>query len=253
MIDLHCHILPALDDGPSTMAESREIARRALEDGVTAIAATPHVREDYPTSAEAMEAGLAEVRADFAAGGIALDLLPGGEVALDQLPRLAPETLERFSLAQGGRYLLVEFPYLAWPLGLESAVSKLRRLGLRPVLAHPERNEEVGWDPGRLEPAVRAGALVQLTAGSLEGRFGRATRETAERLLERRLAHVLASDAHAPSLREGRLAAAADALGDERLALYLTEEAPAAIVAGEAVPRPPARERPARRRRFPIF
>jgi len=253
VIDLHCHIVPGLDDGPTTIDESREIARRSLVDGVTAIAATPHVREDYPTSADAMEAGVAALRKDFAAAGIGLDVLHGGEVALDELPRLAPEALVRFSLAQTGRYLLVEFPYFTWPLGLENAVSHLRRSGLTPVLAHPERNDEVKWDPGRLEPAVQAGALVQVTAASVEGRFGRATRDTAERLLELRLVHVLASDAHAPSLRVGRLAAAAARLGDERLAAYLTEEAPAAIVAGDRVPRPPVRERPRARRRFFIF
>ena len=253
MIDLHCHVLPGLDDGPATLAESREIGSRAAADGVTALAATPHVREDYPTRASAMEAGVEAVRADFAAHGIPVEVLHGGEIALDVVPRLPRDELVRFSLGQTGRYLLVEFPYLAWPLGLEHAVAELRRSGLTPVLAHPERNGEVMREPARLEPAVRAGALVQLTAGSLEGRFGGAARSAAELLLELRLAHLLASDAHAPSLRDGRLAAAAEGLADDRLATYLTEEAPAAVVAGEPVPDPPAAARTPKRRRFGGF
>ena len=252
MIDLHCHLLPGLDDGPATIAESREIARRAVAEGVTAIAATPHVREDYPTGVDAMESAVSAVRDDFAASAINVEVLHGAEVALELVAHLSQEELTRFTLAQTGRYLLVEFPYRGWPLGLEQALFRLRLSGLTPVLAHPERNDEVEREPTRLEPAVRAGALVQLTAASLDGRFGRAAQATAERLLELRLAHVLASDAHAPSLRGGGVSAAVDAIGDGDLARYLTEEAPAAIVAGERVREPPPRQASARRR-FRIF
>jgi protein-tyrosine phosphatase len=250
MIDLHSHILPGLDDGAQTIEDSRELGRRAARDGVTAIAATPHVRADYPTTAEQMEQGVEAVREDFKSNGISVDVLHGGEIALDELLRLDAGELARFSLARSGRYLLVEFPYSGWPAGLERALFAVNRAGLAPILAHPERNRDVQSNPARLGPAVEAGALVQVTAASLDGRLGRSSKTAAERLLELRLAHLLASDAHTPDIREGGLAAAAAAVGDDGLARYLTEDAPAAVVAGEPLPERPSTR--TRRRLLPF-
>lgn len=249
MIDLHSHILPGLDDGSRTVEDARELARRAAEDGVTAIAATPHVRSDYPTRPEEMERGVSGLREDFLCEGIDVEVLPGGEVDLGMLATLDDDALRRFTLAQSGRYLLVEFPYRGWPAGLEEMVYGLGLRGVLPVLAHPERNREVQSDPARLSEAVRLGALVQLTAASVDGRIGRSSQAAASKLLELGLAHVLASDAHTPDIREAGLAAAADELGDD-LAGFLTVEAPSAIVAGQPVPEPP---RKARRRRWRLL
>ena len=250
VIDLHSHILPGLDDGSRTVEDARELARRAAEDGVTAIAATPHVREDYPTRPQEMERGVLALREDFVEQGIPVDVLHGGELDLDRLASLDDDALRRFSLARSERYLLLEFPYSGWPSSLEETVNGLGLRGFTPVLAHPERNREVQRDPGRLAEPVRLGALVQLTAASVDGRIGRSSQRGARQLLAGGLAHVLASDAHTPEIREAGLAAAAEAVGDDRLAAYLTAEAPAAIVAGEAVPPPPSA---ARRRRFLLF
>jgi protein-tyrosine phosphatase len=249
VIDIHAHILPGLDDGARNLEESRELARREAAEGVTAIAATPHVRSDYPTRPQAMEAAVAALREDFARTGIPVEVLHGGELALDMLSTLGPEELSRFTLAQTGRYLLVEFPYVGWPLGLERRVFDLEVTGLRPVLAHPERNRDVQASPARLEEAVRVGALVQITAASLDGRIGPSSQRAAAYLLERDLAHVIASDAHSPEIREAGLAAATRALKDGGLARYLTEDAPGAIVAGADLPeRPAPRRRPSIRR-----
>ena len=252
MIDLHSHILPGLDDGARKLEESRELARLAASEGIVAIAATPHVRTDYPTRAEQMELRVAELRRDFAEQGIAVEVLHGGEIAFDMLPRLDEDELRRFTLAQGGAYVLLEFPYGGWPLGLERTVRELTASGTRAILAHPERNHEVRADPAQLAEAVQAGALVQITAASLDGRLSRSSREAAHRLLELGLAHVLASDAHTPDVREAGLAAAVEAVDDERLARYLTVEAPGAIVAGEPVPDPPPAVK-RRRKRFIFF
>lgn len=249
MIDLHSHILPGLDDGSRTVEDARELARRAAADGVTAIAATPHVRADYPTRPEEMERGVLALRQDFVEQRIPVEVLHGGELDLVMLGSLDDDALRRFSLARSERYLLLEFPYSGWPSGLEETVAGLGRRGFVSILAHPERNREAQADPGRLAEAVRVGALVQLTAASVEGRIGRSSQRAAERLLDAGLAHVLASDAHTPEIREAGLAAAAEAVGDERLAAYLTVEVPGAIVAGEALPGPPP-PRPRRRRRF---
>jgi protein-tyrosine phosphatase len=243
VIDLHAHILPGLDDGARSIEESRELARRAVRDGIDAIAATPHVRADYPTSAERMERGVAELRRDFAEQGIPLSVLHGGEIDLEQLEGLPDEELVRFTLAQTGRYLLIEFPYRGWPLALEQTVFRLRLRGFQVLLAHPERNAEVQERPDRLQAAVDAGALVQITAASIDGRLGRSPRAAAKRLLELRLAHVLASDAHTLEIREAGLAGAAQELPDEAIVRYLTEEVPTAIVAGLDAPPPPAFKR----------
>ena len=148
------------------------------------IAATPHVRADYPTSVEAMEAGVASVRRDFDEHGIEIEVLHGGEIAVDRLGGLSREELERFTLGQSGRYLLVEFPYSGWPLDLEQRLFELRVAGLESLLAHPERNREVQANPARIEPLVAAGTLVQLT-GSLARRPHRALLAGGSRKLAR--------------------------------------------------------------------
>ncbi|MGH3062121.1 MAG: tyrosine-protein phosphatase, partial [Gaiellaceae bacterium] len=243
LIDLHSHILPGLDDGSRTVEDARALARRAAAEGVTAIAATPHVRVDYPTRPEEMERGVMRLREDFVAQGIDVDVLHGGEIDLGMLATLDDDELRRFSLAQSGRYLLLEFPYSGWPASLEETVYGLGLRGFVAVVAHPERNRALQSDPRRLAEAVRIGALVQVTAASLDGRIGRSSQKAAVRLLELDLAHVLASDAHTPEIREAGLAGAAESVGDEALAHFLTVDAPTAIVAGEALPERPPRTR----------
>jgi protein-tyrosine phosphatase len=204
------------------------------------IAATPHVRDDYPTSADAMERGVEQLREELANAAIPLELRSGGELALDRLDLPADE-LRRFALGGNSRYLLVETPYTGWPLDFAERLFRLQVVGLTPVLAHPERNGEVQADAEkRLRPLVEGGALVQLTAASVDGRLGRRARAASTRLLDLGLAHLLASDAHAPSIRAVGMTDAVDAVADANLARWLTDEVPRAILAGEAVPeRPP--------------
>jgi protein-tyrosine phosphatase len=199
---------------------------------VTAIAATPHVRDDYPTTVEAMLEGVALLRDDFAREQIPVEVLTGGELDLERIWELDPDDLPRFTLAGSGRWLLVEMPYTGWPLLFEQKLDALRRLGLEALLAHPERNPEVQANPGLLAPLVESGLRVQLTAASVDGRLGQAPLECAQQLIERGLAHVLASDAHAPAIRETGMSAAVDAIGDARVSRLLTVENPQAIVDG---------------------
>ena len=236
MIDLHSHILPGIDDGVRTLDEACDLAYTAAVDGVKVIAATPHVRADHPTTVEMMEAGVAALRAELLAEEIDLQIVHGGEIDLGLLWAVPRDELRRFTLAQTGRYLLLEFPYRGWPLALNSSVSALVEQGITPLLAHPERNPEVQDRPTRLGELIAAGALAQVTAASLDGRLDRAAESTAKRLLELGLVHVLASDAHGPHIREVGLTAAVHRIGDDGLARYLTVEAPGAIVAGEPVP-----------------
>ena len=241
MIDLHTHILANVDDGVRTMEESKALAQAAVADGVELIAATPHVRDDYPTGVETMERLVRELRAVLASERVPLELVGGGEIAINRLELLSEEELRRFGLGGNPNYLLLEFPSYGWPLDLPTRIFALRVLGITPVLAHPERNGEVQAVPERLSPLVEQGALVQLTAASLDGRLGSRPRRTAFRLLELGLAHLLASDAHAPETRTAGMSAAAAAVADDRLADWLTRDVPAAIVAGDRLPDRPNR------------
>jgi protein-tyrosine phosphatase len=238
VIDLHSHILHGLDDGARNLEQSLEIARAAFADGIVSMAATPHVRDDYPTTPAAMGAAVAELREALVAASIPLELHTGGEIALNRLKLLPPEALRELALA-GSRYLLLEFPYSGWPLDLPTRIFELQAAGFVPVLAHPERSPEVIAAPERVAPLVAAGALVQVTAASLDGRLGRRAQRSGLALVRLGLAHLVASDAHAPSLRGVGMSAAAEAIGDPAVARRLTVEVPAAIVADEAVPQAP--------------
>jgi protein-tyrosine phosphatase len=246
VIDLHSHVLAGVDDGAATIEESVAIARASADEGVRVLAATPHVRDDYPTGAATMERLVDELRAIVAE----VEIVRGGELALDFLPRLPDGELARFGLG-GSRALLLETPYYGWPLDIDDALFGFAVQGFTLVLAHPERNADVRAQPERLRPLVESGTLVQLTAASVDGRIGRSSRATAFRLLELGLAHLVASDAHAPSIRQIGMSAAAEAIGDDALARWLTVEVPAALLEDERVPRRPNARR--RRRRLPFL
>jgi len=246
VIDLHSHILPSLDDGARNLEESVAMARAMAADGVSIVASTPHVREDYPTTPEAMETAVDAVRVAISEAGIDLDVRGGGEIALDRLRELDTDARARFGLGGNPALLLLEYPYYGLPLGLAHDCALLRLDGIVPVVAHPERNPSVQERPEALEPVVSAGAVIQLTAASVNGGLGRAAAVCARRLVELELAHLIASDAHAAWNRQSGLSAAAAAAGKE-LGRWLTSLVPAALLTGDELPPRPAR---ARRRRL---
>jgi protein-tyrosine phosphatase len=247
VIDLHSHVLPGIDDGVRSLPAALDLLRAASEDGIERIAATPHVRDDWPTAPNDMERLVAEVNGAAREAAIPVEVLTGGELDLHWAADLEDDVLRRFGLGGNRSLLLLEFPYLGFPLQLAALVFDLQLRGFRIVLAHPERNADVQSDPERLRPLVDSGVVVQLTAASLDGRLGGAPRNTAKRLLDARLAHLVASDAHAPDVRSVGLTGAAAAAGDESLARWLTVDVPEALLAGRELPERP--EAP-RRRRF---
>jgi protein-tyrosine phosphatase len=245
MIDLHSHILRGIDDGARSLEDSLEIARAAVADGITLIAGTPHVRDDWPTDAGVMEYRVAELNAELAQARIPLEVRSGGELAVEWLSRLSVDELRRFGLGGNPRYLLVETPYYGWPLALPDTLFSLRAQGITPVLAHPERNAEVQAHPGRLAQLAEGGVLVQVTAASLDGRIGKRPQACARRLIEDGMVHMLASDAHHASVREVGLSSAAKAVGG-RLAEWMTYDLPAAIVNDAPLPPRPESGRSSR-------
>ena len=244
MIDLHSHVSSGIDDGA---ADARGLAGdlpAAAADGITVLAATPHVRDDYPTTPDMMEARLAEVQA---AVGDRIRVVPGGEFDIAELARPGEE-LARFGLGGNPGYLLVETPYFGWPLDFPDRALPARFRGHPGGLAHPERNPDVQERPELLEPPRRGWC-----ARPVDGRIGRRTARSAgakdlAALLERGLAHLVASDAHEASVREIGLSSAAAAVGDEALARYLTIDVPRAIVEGGPLP-----ERPEPQKRRALF
>lgn len=236
MIDLHCHLLPAVDDGPPDLGVALELARLQLAAGVRTVAATPHVSPEIPTAAETIERGVAELRHALRAAGLALEVTTGAEVDLRCTLEYEDDDLRRLTLG-GGSWLLVEAPLGQAPLPLGPAVERLLRRGHKVLLAHPERSPVVHRSPDVLSRLAAMGVLTQVTATSLTGRFGSTVQRFSERLLDDGLVHSVASDAHDPRRRPpGMRQELLDAgLGEEAVEL-LTNTVPAAVLAGSAVP-----------------
>lgn len=242
MIDLHAHILPAVDDGPESMDAAVAMARVAVAAGTHAIAATSHVNRSLRLGPDDLDPARAELAARLAREGIELELLAGGEVAPDRLPLLDDDALRRLALG-GGPSVLLECPFAPVGATMEPMVADLRRRGFEVLLAHPERSPTFQRDLRRLAALLERGALAQVTTGSLAGDFGEMPRRAAVAMLEQGLVHVLASDAHGPTHRTPDLRIAG--LDEDQLQ-WMASAAPAAVVAGRPLPeRPPL---PTRRR-----
>ncbi len=234
VIDLHCHLLPGIDDGPRDLATTLTMAQLQVEAGVTTVATTPHVSWDLPNDAATIARRLGDVRAALSAAKIPLELVGGAEIDVHQASELPDDELHRLALG-GGRWLLVEAP-LQRALPLEPVVYNLLDRGHLVLIAHPERSPAVQRDPASLARLAAAGVLTQITASSLVGRFGRSVQRFAERLLDEGLAHTLASDAHDPKRRPPGMREPAIAAGIGDLLPLLSAEIPSAILSGDRIP-----------------
>jgi protein-tyrosine phosphatase len=236
MIDTHCHLLPALDDGPRRLDESVMLARQLRSAGVSRVVCTPHFSRRFPTDHRLATARLNELRLKLASAGIALELQLAAEIAPSAALESERQQLERRHL--GSRHLLVEVDRDT-PAGfLELLLSRLRKFGRVPVLAHPERCPALHSQPHLLDAARAQGALVQVVAPSLTGRSGETAERAAWRLLESDRVDLLASDAHRPG-RQGlsltrALPLLVRRLGRERVRA-LTEDAPAMVLGHLAI------------------
>jgi protein-tyrosine phosphatase len=257
VLDLHCHILPGIDDGPSTVEESLALARQMEDEDVRAVAATPHLRDDHPGVVPAELASRCKrLQERLDAEGLRLRIVPAGEADLVWALEASDEDLRLVSYLQRGHDLLVETPYSALPSTFEEMLFKLNLKGYRLTLAHPERNPTFQRDPGRLTELVNRGTLIQVTASSL----ARPPRQSKSAALAHKLvldgtAHVLASDVHGaaapgrPSLRKGS-EVALGLVGPARTR-WLVWEAPAAVLKGEQLPPQPAAVPAPKRGRLP--
>ena len=209
MIDLHMHIVPGLDDGPSAIADAVAMGRIAAEDGTTVIIATPHMLDgSYNAQRGQILDGVCALQEAFDNENLALRLLPGADVhATVDLPERVRSD-EVLTMADRGKYLMVELSCDVMPQGIEKMFFSLQLTGITPIISHPERNTEVQARSSALFPFVHAGNLIQVTAASLTGHFGRAAERCARELLARDMVHLVASDAHDAEQRPPGLARA---------------------------------------------
>lgn len=199
-VDVHCHLLPGVDDGAADWAESSAMLTQAREEKVSALCVTPHMWPDrYPNRPGDLREAFRAWSEKASGRGIELHL--GGEV------HFRPDLAEAWSagdllpLGERAAYVLVELPLLLCPPGVEEVLYRLRLAGAEPVLAHPERYPYAQRDPGRLSGIAEAGIPFQLTCASVAGHFGSAVQKASFAFLERGWVHVMASDAHSPTGR----------------------------------------------------
>lgn len=241
VIDLHCHVIPGVDDGPATIEDSLALCRAALAAGTTQIIATPHLNWTYPDiDVAVVHEGVASVNAALEEAGIDIEIQTGAEIALSRLPDLSAEEIALLRLGDGP-YSLIECPHQGGaPTAISEMLHRFAGSGNAILLAHPERCP-VFQSNRRLLPALtQIGMLSCITARSLTGEFGSTAREYAWELIASGQVHAIASDAHDAVGRPPDLGSTLDRAGlSEAQIEYFAISAPEAIVTGEPVPNPP--------------
>jgi protein-tyrosine phosphatase len=242
MIDLHCHILPGIDDGAPDLKTALAMARLAVADQITTLACTPHIYPGlYDNTVSGIQTAIEKLRQDLAAAAIELELVMGADI------QITPDLRHRLQTGavptlHGSRYFLFEPPHHVCPPRFSELAFGVCAAGYVPILTHPERLSWIGSHYALFVDLARKGVWMQVTAGSLTGRFGRDACYWAERMLDEGLVHLLATDAHgvgrrSPLLGEG--AAAAEKWVGAEEARYLVEERPRAVLMNQAPNRVP--------------
>lgn len=237
MIDLHCHILPGVDDGPPTMEDSVALAHAHVAAGTRTVVATSHVSWDHPGNGPGnLLPAVDAVNARLEAEGIPLQVLTGAEIAMTRLEALGDDDLRALTIG-GGPWLLIECPFAPSAAAFAPVLDMLQAKGHRIVLAHPERCPAFHREPDRLAGYVQQGMLTSLTAGAFTGRFGREVQKVARGFLARGLVHSVASDAHDLDRRPPGIAPVLQEAGLEpALITWLGEDVPRAILDGDRIP-----------------
>ena len=259
MVDIHCHLLPGLDDGPNSLGEALEMAEMAIADGITHVVATPHANDKYRFTPDLVRQYRNEIQACL---GDRLTVATGCDFHLSfenlQDVRKNPG---QYTINQKN-YLLVEFADFAIPPNMDETLHLLQLAQISPIITHPERNGLIRAQPERLHRWIHQGCYVQVTAQSLLGRFGSSTQRAVEKWLEEGRIHFFGSDAHDLTSRPPRLRQAFDVVAKrhgEDVARALFRDNPLAAVEGRAlpyVPEPPEADRVSnfrRRKRFFFF
>ncbi|GAA0469258.1 tyrosine-protein phosphatase [Alkalibacillus silvisoli] len=215
MIDIHSHILPNVDDGASTLDDSIQMAKAAQSEGITTIYATPHhLNGRYETSPSLIKDKVSELNRELENRQINLKVKEGQEIRVNgEIPELL-EDGEAIPLGNDSKYVLIEFPSSQVPRYAKQTSYDMQRMGYQPIIVHPERNSAISKYPNILYEQVKRGALTQLTASSVAGKFGKKIQALCFDLIEANLVHFIASDAHNTSSRGFHMKEAFDILED---------------------------------------
>ena len=237
-IDIHCHILPNIDDGASSLTESLNMARTAFKDGTKSLIATPHqLGSNAQLTAEEIKRSLIELEEVIQNEGLELLIRSGADVRIDpELPKLLKEG-KVLTLADRGKHVLLELPHDSY-FPLDRLLTALRKQGIVGILSHPERNRGIIKDPDVMWDVIEAGGLLQITAASLTGAFGSSCQEIAELVVDEGLIHFIASDAHDTTHRPFGMRDAYDTICDmagEKLADLVCCENPSRVFDGDDV------------------
>ena len=241
MVDIHCHILPATDDGALSLEESVAMCLAAADDGIEVIVATPHMFDGVHTTPEA---GFIRERIDevMAACSGKIKIMPGGEVRYShEIFKEAKDPATRIKL-NGTSYMLLEFAFQMVPANIEMTIFQMLNAGVTPVIAHPERNKRIQQHPEILAGLIERGAFSQIDAGSLTKSFGAEPYESAKKIIEAGMAHFIATDAHHLERRRPILTdavAVAAAIGGAEYARAMVEENPRALINDRVIPYQP--------------
>ncbi len=238
MIDVHCHLLPGIDDGPKSPEESLSLARYAVEHGITKSVVTPHIHVGrYQNARESITQACDEFRRALEENRIPLEIGFAAEVriGIEIIPMIESGSIPFLGKHNGLDVLLLEFPHSHVPPGSDKLINWLFQHNICPLIAHPERNKGIMSNYQKIEPLIELGCILQVTAGSVTGQFGKEAMHCAEFLLRKGYVTLLASDAHnlkhrPPRLDDGRDAAAR--IVGEALAREMVQDRPLAIITG---------------------
>jgi protein-tyrosine phosphatase len=230
MIDLHCHILPGIDDGAKSAKESVRMARVAAKDGITHIVATPHIRDTlHPVNF--LKQYVTKFNEALLKWQIPVEILYGADV----YAMLPPKQVRRYAI-NNTQYILIEFPYTHIPANATDILFNFKMQDLVPIITHPERIPSVIRNPETLFPLLSGDVYVQITADSLTGNFGEQIQECAFYLLQKGGGHFIASDAHSATVRGPVLSEAVKVAGKivgKEKARMLVEDNPLAVISGK--------------------
>ncbi len=255
MIDIHCHILPNIDDGSKDIGTSLAMAREAASEGITQIIATPHHRNGHYTNTKSEIISYVQVlNNEIKQAQIPISILPGQETRINGEMVEDYEKGELLTLNDTERYLFVELPSNDVPRYTKQLLFDLRLKGITPIIVHPERNRAIIENPNRLYRLVRDGVLTQVTASSITGGFGKKIKNFTLELIEHSLTHFVASDAHNLSSRTFNLKKAYEKIGkefDSSLVEELKQNAELLVQGEELYVAPPEEIR--KKKRFGLF
>jgi protein-tyrosine phosphatase len=237
MIDIHCHILPGIDDGAKDLNDSLEMARQAQSQGITRIVASPHHKNgSFDNNFQDIMTEVNLLNKELTREGIDIEILPGQEVRIygEMEEDLDVDLL---TVNNSGVYMLIEFPSSHLPRYANKLLFDLQLKGIVPIIVHPERNREIMEDPSKLYRLIKEGSLSQVTASSVTGRMGKKIKKFSLDLLSHNLAHFIASDSHNTTTRPFDLREAYETV-EKELGMsirYQVQENPEEMVQGRMI------------------